>query len=180
VEKRTPKHLPIVAFLLVIATLLMVDYQNETTGPESFFLTSIIRDLIQPSNITDELLSRTSLREKEISSSESTPTLFNEYLDLPENMKANRYSIESSSIVISEVSSQNPLKIVQTILQQESNAYTINKINSGTFYLNQTPLDKKTHNFLGIVIDKTLYGFQYFPQEHQKVLEIIDALQQNE
>lgn len=95
-------------------------------------------------------------------------------------MSARRFGIETTSIMISELQTPSPLKLAQTLLQQESPDYQFNKINAGTFYINQLPLEKKTHNFLGIVIKETLYGFQYLPQEHQKVLEIIDALQQNE
>lgn len=179
-EERTQKHLPIVAFLLVIASLLFLDYQNETAGANSFFLTSIIQDIIRPGTINEELLSRTSLQGRGISHLESSSTFFDPYLDLPEAISSRRYQIDETSIIISEFSTQNPTKLVQTLLEQESAEYQFNKINSGTFYLNQIPLEKKTHNFLGIVINERLYGFQYLPQEHQKVLEIIDALQQNE
>lgn len=167
------------AFLLIVSMLLVLDYQNETSGAKSFFLTSILQDLIKPSTITDELLSNTSLNGKKITDEEDSPLFFEQYLQLPDNINARRYSIEGTTLTITEIRSQNPLKMVPSLLAQESPDYTFNKINAGTFYLNQVPVEKKTHNFLGIVINDTLYGFQYLPQEHQKVLEIIDALQQN-
>ena len=179
-ESHQKKHLPLVAFLLVIASLLFLDYQNETSGPSSFFLTSIIQDIIRPGTLTPELLTKTSLNGKEISSLQSSSSFFDPYLTLPENLTSRRYQIDGTSIMASEFPTQNPTKIVQSLLEQEKPEYTFNKINSGTFYLNQAPIEQKTHNFLGIVIQNRLYSFQYLPQEHQKVLEIIDALQQNE
>ncbi|MGE3278806.1 MAG: hypothetical protein AB7J40_03350 [Candidatus Altimarinota bacterium] len=173
-------HLPVVGFLLVVGSLLFLDYQNETAGANSFFLTSIIQEVIRPGTIDEALLTGTSLEGLEITHVESSKTFFDPYLQLPEATSSRRYHIDTTSITISEFPTQNPAKLVQALLEQENPEYQFNKINPGTFYLNQVPLEKKTHNFLGIVIKERLYGFQYLPEEHQKVLEIIDALQQNE
>jgi hypothetical protein len=175
-----PKNLPLIAFLIVVSTLLFLDYRQVKSGPDSFFLTSILQGIFRPTTISQGLFVNTSLEGQEINTLSSLETFFDPFLTLPESMSARRFGIEGTSIVISELQTQSPAKVVQLLLQQEKPEYQFNKINTGTFYLNQLPLEKKTHNFLGIVIKNTLYGFQYLPQEHQKVLEIIDALQQNE
>lgn len=164
----------------MVACLLFLDFQNETAGANSFFLTSILQEVIRPGTIHQDLLSRTSLQSVNIIQLESSDTFFDPYLRLPDATSSRRYHLEPTSITISEFTTQNPEKLVQSLLDQESAEYKFNKINAGTFYLNQVPLEKKTHNFLGIIIRNRLYGFQYLPEEHQKVLEIIDALQQNE
>src|SRR5690606_21784611 len=110
---------------------------------------------------------------------EDSPLFFEQYLQLPDNINARRYRIEGTTLTITEIRSQNPLKMVPSLLAQESPDYTFNKINAGTFYLNQVPVEKKTHNFLGIVIIDFLYGHQCHSQIRNIVLEFIDALQQN-
>ena len=168
--------------VLVIFTggLLYVDYYNDRGDDAPAFFTSALRNWFRPRTLTTQVLQPTSLQENGFTSLARSNEFFAPYLTLPDNITADRYTIDGTSILVYEVQVQNPFKTVKSLIAQESSRYRFNQINKGTFYLNQIPADKKTHNFLGIIINNILYGFQYNPTEHQKVLEIIDALQKTE
>jgi hypothetical protein len=172
----------LIIFILVLLTggLLYVDYNNDKGANSPSFFTSTLRNWFRPRSITADVLGQTSLKESDMTAIARTSEFFSPYLELPDNLTADRYSIDETSIMVYEVQVQNPFKIMKTLLSQESSRYKFNQIDSGTFYLNQVPADQKTHNFLAIVINNVLYGYRYDPVDHRKVLEIIDVLQKTE
>lgn len=176
------KYLQVSAVLLTISlALIYTDYLlifgNINT---SSFTANFIQSIFNGNTIDSKLLSGTSLKGSSIDSLEKTNRLFTEYLELPDGILANKYSIGATSIIISELKDRDVIAIAKSLSAQISEQYNLNKINESTFYLNQLPAETKTHNFLTIVVNNVLYGFQYQPIEHKKVLEIIDALQENE
>ncbi len=176
----TKTALIIAVLLLVTGGLLYVDYNNDKGANAPAFFTSTLRNWFRPRSITEDILSQTSFRESGITAISRTNEFFSPYLELPENLSADRYSIDESSIMVYELQIENPFKTIKALLSQESSRYRFNAIDAGTFYLNQIPADQKTHNFLAIVINNILYGFRYDPIDHRKVLEIIDVLQKTE
>lgn len=169
-------------FLGVILTLFILDYTNEKGLSGSKFFGNVMK-AISSRTITADVLAGTSLKDASITSLKRDDHLFVPYLALPESITASRYQINGTSILISEVSAsltgrqaENPSHIIDELLRQRSPDYEFNTINPFTFYLNQIPMETKTHNFLTIMIHNRIYGFQYKPLEHRKVLEIIDAL----
>ena len=171
-------HFKTILGLLTVSLLLIyIDYQVTVSGNSSSLFAGILDSFSSSGTITEELLSKTSLTNSSVTSLGKSDTFFDSYLNLPEKTRTRKYNIVGSSIIISEVKSTDLRELVSYLTNQESKQYSFNKINNRTFYLNQTPANTKTHNFLGIVINDTLYGIQYLPKEHQKVLEIIDALQ---
>jgi len=177
----TKRYITIIAILaLVTGGLFFIDMQNQSADDSPGFFTNIIRDWFRPNNISTDILKKTSLSEHSISTLRRSKDFFPPYLSLPEKITAVTHEIKDTSITIFEVPSQNPYKIVKYLTEQSSQEYRFNKINQGTFYLNQVPADSKTHNFLAIIIENTLYGFQYKPIDHRKVLEIIDVLEKNQ
>jgi len=165
---------------MVTAGLFYLEYQNERPASTPSFFASIIKSLINPGTINNEILAKTSLKDLSVNSESRSEKFFDPYLNLPKNFTASVSTIESTNIKIYEVQSQNPFKIINQLTDQKSQDYQLNQINQSTFYLNQTPSQSKTHNFLAIIINNVLYGFQYKPAEHKKVLEIIDALTKTE
>lgn len=172
----------IIILVLVIITggLLYVDYNNDQGANAPTFFTSTLRNWFRPRNINANILGQTSLKNSNITALSRTSEFFSPYLELPENLTADRYTIDETSILVYEVQVQNPFKIVKNLLAQESSRYKFNQIDAGTFYLNQSPADQKTHNFLAIIINNVLYGYRYDPTDHRKVLEIIDVQQKTE
>lgn len=180
----------VLALLLITGGLIYIDYQVEQRpGTPSFFtkLGRLFSQVLAPQGtITDEILGKTtSLKGKTITSPERTSDFFKPYLKLPDNITAARYTIgetsDETSITVYEVvglvDPENPFHVSDALTKQQSSDYQFNRLSPSTFYLNQVPLERKTHNFLSIIINNVLYGFQYKALEHQKVLEIIDALQ---
>ncbi|GEM_PF-3349217 len=174
------KILPtIVLFLLVSGGLFALDYENEQGAGGEGFLSSLVQSVFSSSRINEELLNTTSLQGKTVIREETSHEFFSSILPLPTGLRAHHLSIEGSTIAISEVSQGRPLDVVESLLKTKKAGLAFNRINEGTFYLNQVPIETKTHNFLGIVMKDTLYGFQYKPFDHPKVLEIVDALKQS-
>lgn len=172
----------LIIFVLIIFTggLLYVDYYNDQGDNAPVFFSSTLRNWFRPRTITTSVLEQTSLKGSGMTAIARTNEFFSPYLELPDNLTADRYTIDDSSIMVYEVQVQNPFKIIKTLLSQESSRYRFNQIDSGTFYLNQVPADQKSHNFLAIVVNNILYGFRYDPIDHKKVLEIIDVQQKTE
>jgi hypothetical protein len=173
----TKTGLIIMILLVLTGGLLYVDYYNDQGNNAPTFFTSTLRNWFRPRSINSDTLDQTSLKGSSMTAIARTNEFFSPYLELPNNLTADRYTIDDSSIMVYEVQVQNPFKIIKTLLSQESSRYRFNQIDSGTFYLNQVPADQKTHNFLSIVINNILYGFRYDPIDHRKVLEIIDVQQ---
>lgn len=165
----------IALFLGITLSLFILDYTNEKGLSGSKFFGNVMK-AISSRTVTTDVLAETSLKDASITSLKRDDHLFVPYLALPEGITASRYQINGTSILISEVSEEDPFKIIDELLRQKSVDYEFNSINPFTFYLNQTPMETKTHNFLTIMINNRVYGFQYKPLEHRKVLEIIDAL----
>lgn len=170
----------IMVLLLITGGLLYIDYSNDQGEQSPAFFSSTLRNWFRPQSITADILNQTSLKESPVTALSRSSEFFSPYLELPENLTADRYTIDDSSIMVYEVQVQNPFRIVKALLSQESSRYQFNQIDAGTFYLNQIPAEQKTHNFLGIVLNNVLYGFRYNPEDHRKVLEIIDVLQKTE
>lgn len=172
--------LTVLALLILTGGLIYIDYSGNQSTTSQSFASNILKSWFQPRGINSEIIGETSLKGSEINPLPRTNEFFSPYLTLPKNITADRYTITGSSILVYEVQKQNSFKIIASLLSQESSRYQFNQINAGTFYLNQLPTNQKTHNFLGISIGNTLYGFQYEPLEHKKVLELVDALQKTE
>ena len=164
--------------MIVTLGLFLFDYDREYgfsfTGKN--FLGNALQAVTHRSHVREDLFDATSLKGANIISLPSLETFFDTYLLLPKGASALRFQIADSSIQISELRSGQAFRVIDELSKQEGSTYSINRINQSTFYLNQIPLEEKTHNFLGIIIQQVLYGFQYRPSEHLKVLEIIDAL----
>lgn len=170
------KVIVIIAFFIAITlSLFILDYSNEKGLSGSKFFGNLLK-AVSSRTVTTDLLAGTSLKDAGITSLKRDDHLFVPYLALPEGVTATRYQIEGTSILISEVSAEDPFKVIDELVRQKSADYEFNLINPFTFYLNQIPMETKTHNFLVIMINNRVYGFQYKPLEHRKVLEIIDAL----
>lgn len=169
----------ITAILAIItASLWYVDY-SQSQSPTGNFFSSVLRGIFQEQTITPEVLKNTSMNQSNIIPMGGADQFFDGYLDVPERNSAERYSIEGTTLILTDLHSQNPLQVIQSLISQESSRYQFNVIDTNTFYLNQVPASQKTHNFLGIAINNSVLGFQYNPTEHRKVLEIIDALQKS-
>lgn len=175
------KYIVIITILVIVTGgLLYIDYQNNRGDGSPSFFTNIIRSWFSPRNITTDVLQNTSLANNSISDLSRSEDFFPPYLTLPDNIFSSSYTINGTSIKVYEIDVQNPFQVVRQLTSQQSSRYSFNVINQGTFYLNQIPLSNKTHNFLAIVINNILYGFQYKATEHPQVLEIIDVLQANQ
>lgn len=168
----------IILFLIMTSALFAMDYDHEygLTFPGKAFLGNTIRSFIRESTLTPEIVARTSLKDHVISSLPSRKTFFDPYLQLPADASASFFELKETSILITEVFSGNAFQTIETLLRETSPDYEFNIIHDGAFYLNQIPPEKKSANFLGILIKDVVYGFQYQPADHQKVLEIIDSL----
>ena len=169
----------IALFLFITFSLFILDYTNEKGLTGSKFFGNLLK-AVSSRTVTTDVLAGTSLKDTSITNLKRDDHLFVPYLTLPEGSTAARYQIDGTSILISEVSAENPPNVIVELLRQKSADYEFNIINPFTFYLNQTPMETKTHNFLTIMINNRIYGFQYKPLEHRKVLEIIDALGKSE
>jgi len=176
------KNTAIIIGILAIITggLLTIDIQSQSGEESAGFFTNILRNWVGSGTITDDLLEKTTLKGHKITTLSSTEEFFSPYLKLPEKVYATPYQIENSSILVSEVATQNPSKVMAHLIDQPSHQYRFNNINQSTFYLNQVPASTKNHNYLAIEIDKIIYGFVYKPIDHRKILEIIDVLQKNQ
>lgn len=173
----TKKYASIIIVLLIVTVgLLYIDYENGRGSGNSFF-SSVLQGVFRPTTLTADVLTKAEIAANAITASSRSDSFFAPYLTLPEGMSANIYHLDNTTIKIYEIQVQNPFKVVEDLTKTQSSQYQFNRINQGTFYLNQIPLEKKTHNYLGIIINNVLYGFEYKPAEHQKVLKIIDALQ---
>lgn len=164
-------------FLVITGGLFLFDYDQEIglSFPGKNFLGNVVKTILSESSITPELLATTSLKEETLLVLDARETFFDPYLSIPKNTSATFKKIGNTSIIITEISG-NAFTTIEALVAEVDPAYEFNRINPGTFYLNQIPQEDKTHNFLGIIIDQVLYGFQYKPLDHSKVLEIIDAL----
>ncbi|MDZ4217200.1 MAG: hypothetical protein U1C97_02680 [Candidatus Gracilibacteria bacterium] len=169
--------LTVLIFGLLTMGLFTLDLQSSDTSSSSP-LNRTIKSWFTSQALSASLLKNTSLKEQQLISKGISKEFFSPYLNLPEKTSAEISQIGTSSILVSEVRTSNPTELVKYLTNQQSSLYRFNKINQETFYLNQIPAEKKTSNYLGIVINGILYGFQYQPLDHPKVLEIIDALQQ--
>jgi len=179
-DNSAKKYGTIVVILLIITTgLFYLEYQNERNPDSPSLFTSALKTFVTPPSITAEILSKTSLQDKAIASQARSNNFFDPYLKLPNKITAARYNISDTNILVYEIQSQNAGKIIKELTSQEGTDFQFNIINQNTFYLNQVPSENKTHNFLAIAINNVLYGFQYQAHEHQKILEIIDALNNN-
>ncbi len=167
-----------VIFFVASFSLFALDYQNEQGGGGEGFLSSLVQSVFSGSSVTEELLAKTSLQGKGLTKNESSGRFFPLLLTLPSGVRASHLHIEDTSIEISEAKQGLASDLMETLLKTKQEGFIFNRINPGAFYLNQVPIETKTDNFLGIVIKNTLYGFQYKPFEHSKVLEVVDALSQ--
>lgn len=164
---------------LTCAGLWSLDVQQNNIDTSDWSMGSIISTLLQGNLINNELLAQTSLKDVPIIDKESSNTFFEDYLILPEDQVVSHYALENPRIEITEIKNTDVENLVRKLVEQKKSSYSFNVINPTTFYLNQQPLSEKTHNFLAIGHENTLFGFQYHPQGHHFVLEIIDALQKN-
>lgn len=169
----------IAVFAALTMMLFLVDFGQETGFSAQFAGASIISGLFQKSAITPEVLAKTPLNGNVIRFEGKSRNFFDLYLKLPESVLASHWTLDNTSIRFTELTVADPSIIMDEFLLQQNPAYQFNRINDEAFYLNQVPVESKTDNFLVIVINKTIFGFQYHPlQDHTKVLEIIDALGQ--
>lgn len=166
----------IAAFLVLTFGLLGIDFVQEKGIPLNWSVASVIQGVFQKSAVTEEVLFSTSLASRSLTFLEKSELLFVPYLKLPDGVLANHWGIEGTSIRFSEVRSLRPQEVIRNLLTQTNSSYQFNQINETVFYLNQMPVSAKTHNFLAILIKDRIFGFQYHPSDHAKVLEIIDAL----
>ena len=174
------KTISIVAVLLVLTVgLLYIDYSSSHKGGSPSFFSSVVRSILRPSMITDEVLTKGGFKAGSLVTGDQSSDFFAPYLKLPDNVTASTYTLDNTITVYVVDSAGSTFDMVKVLTGQASAAgdYQFNIINSGTFYLNQTPASKKTHNFLGLVINNVLYGFQYPAIRHQDVLRLIDSLQ---
>jgi hypothetical protein len=171
----------IVALVAITAGLVYVDYSSGRPGGSPSFFSSILKNVLGSTTITSELLTKAAFDPEKLVKQDSSDLFFAPYLKLPTSASAAVFTLDES-IIISEVSADNAFEVVKALTEQTDTTghYQLNIINAGTFYLNQTPATTKTHNYLGIVINNVLYGFQYPASRHPDILRLIDALQNNQ
>jgi len=163
----------------ISALLFAVDLRHSRGELNTHFLAGILDGFGPGVTITQEILAPTSLAGLEWSTPERVEGFFEPYLSLPEGLTGIRYGLQNPELMVYELRSDAPYLLVKTLLEQKNQNAQFFIIDKGTFYLNQVPAEQKTHNFLAIVIDELLYGFQYRPHDHPKILEIIDELRKN-
>lgn len=177
------KTIAIIAVLMVITVgLVYVDYSSSRSGSSNSFFSSVLKNVFQPTTITPELLSKAAYDPLALVAQPDSSSFFGPYLTLPSGITTSVFTLDSTITILEINNADNAFDIVNILTKQTSptGAYQFNIINTGTFYLNQTPTSTKTHNYLGIVINNVLYGFQYPAARHQDILRIIDALQNNQ
>ncbi|MDP3975718.1 MAG: hypothetical protein Q8P95_02265 [bacterium] len=161
-----------ILFAAVTAALFAMDLSGEGSTP----LASILHS---KSSLSTATLRAAGLENTPLPTPKMRQTLFASYLQVPDQTEVKTYHLKDLDITIAEVFSSKPLEIVQDVTSQTSPEYQLNVVSPELFYLNQLPLAEKTHNFLGLVIGRHLYGFQYPFLQHHIVLKMIDELRKN-
>lgn len=166
--------------MILTGGLFLLDYEGLSNDTPTSLLTQTLKNWMDRSPINQQLIDKTSLRSNKLNLIGSNNSFFAPYIETQSAEIVQHYSIPAFDIGIEVVSSKKPAETLQKMTKTPQNGFRFHMINETTFYLNQEPIEQKTHNYLARQVGNNVLGFIYPPLHHQKVLEIIDALEENE